>query len=53
MFSGLKAFIKDYPMAKGFLVYGGNRLLREGNIEIIPLDKLLRELPRILTEEST
>ncbi len=53
MLSGLKAFLKDYPIAKAFFVYGGKRLLREGNIEIIPLDTLLQELPRILTKKST
>ena len=52
MFSGLKAFLKDYPMARAFFVYGGKRLLREDDIEIIPLDMLLQELPGILVKEQ-
>lgn len=46
---GLKAFLKDYPMAKGVLVYGGSRRMREGEIEIIPMEECLKELPGLLS----
>jgi len=49
MLSGLKSFFKDYPMAKPYFVYGGRRLMRQDNIEIIPIDHLLRHLPAILS----
>lgn len=48
MLSGLKSFLKDYPMAKAYFVYGGERRMRDGNIDIIPLSDLLKKLPDIL-----
>jgi predicted AAA+ superfamily ATPase len=45
---GMRAFLADYPMAKGWLVYGGSRRYREGPIEVIPVEACLRELPRLL-----
>jgi len=42
--SGLKLFLKDYPMAKAFYLYGGSRYYREGNIEIIPIQDALVKL---------
>lgn len=45
---GLKSFLKDYPEAKGYLVYGGQREMRDGNIDIIPLRKALKHLPQLL-----
>lgn len=48
MFSGLKSFHSEYPMAKTYFIYGGNRRMREGNIEIIPVVEALKELPNIL-----
>ena len=47
-FAGLNAFLKDYPMAKAYFVYGGKRRLREGSIELISLKDLLIDLPRII-----
>ena len=41
---GLKLFLRDYPMAKAFYLYGGNRYYREGNIEIIPIQDALVKL---------
>jgi len=49
MLSGLKSFLKDYPMAKAYFIYGGERRMREGNIEIIPLNDALKDLPNILS----
>ncbi len=48
MFSGLKSFLKEYPMSKAYLVYGGNRRMREGNIEIYPVGEFLENLSLIL-----
>ncbi len=48
MFSGLKSFIRDYPEAKTYFVYGGKRYMREGPIEIIPIESVLDKLPGIL-----
>jgi len=49
MLKGLKMFQKDYPGAKMYFVYGGERRLREGDIEIIPLKDALKGLPVILS----
>ncbi len=49
MTRGLKAFLKDYPKAKAYLIYGGERHLREGDIEILPITDALKELPKILS----
>lgn len=49
MLRGLKAFAKDYPGAKLYFIYGGERRLRDGDIEILPLNDALKELPCILT----
>ncbi len=48
MVSGLRSFLRDYPMAKAYLVYGGERYMREGDIEIMPLNSVLKKLPDIL-----
>lgn len=49
MLSGLRTFLKDYPSAQAYFVYGGQRRLREGEIEIIPMAELLKELPHLLS----
>jgi predicted AAA+ superfamily ATPase len=48
MLSGLKAFLRDYPQAKAYFIYGGKRRLREKDIEIVPIEEALRKLPEIL-----
>ena len=48
MFGGLKSFLKQYPMVKAYLVYGGSRRMREGNIEIYPVGEFLENLSLIL-----
>jgi len=48
MLSGLKSFLKDYPMAKALFLYGGKRRIREGNIEILPIGDAIKALPDIL-----
>lgn len=49
MLKGLKSFLRDYPMASAYFVYGGSRQMREGKIAIIPIDDLLSRLPEILS----
>ena len=46
--SGLKSFLKDYPMARAYLIYGGERYMRQGTIEILPAKTTLMTLPKIL-----
>jgi hypothetical protein len=48
MLSGLKSFLRDYPMARAYLIYGGDRYLRQGEIEIFPFDQALKSLPDFL-----
>lgn len=45
---GLKSFLEDYPMAKAYFIYGGNRQMRDGKINILPMGDALRRLPEIL-----
>ena len=49
MLKGLRAFQKDYPSAKTYFIYGGERRLRAGDIEILPLKDALKELPALLS----
>ena len=48
MFKGLKNFLDDYPQASGFFVYGGKRRMREGEIEILPVEEALKDLAKLL-----
>ena len=45
---GLASFKSDYPSAKTFLVYGGDRRFQEGFIQVWPLTDFLMGLPDIL-----
>lgn len=46
--NGMKAFLKDYPMARAYILYGGDRVLREGDIQILPIKKFFKESATIL-----
>lgn len=48
MLKGLKAFISDFPAAKCYFVYGGDRRMWIDNIEIIPLNEFLKTSTDIL-----
>jgi len=48
MLRGLRLFLRDYPMAKAYFIYGGNRPMREESISILPFEDTLRNLPSIL-----
>lgn len=44
----LKVFLLDYPMAKGYLLYGGKERQYFGNIKVIPFTEALLDLPKLL-----
>lgn len=46
--TALHAFKKDYPEAKTWIVYGGNRRQYLEEIAAIPLEEFLKSLPEIL-----
>ena len=46
--AGLRQFARDYPPAKCFLLYGGDRREYQAGIEVWPLAEALRCLPSIL-----
>jgi len=48
MLGGLKSFLADYPMAKAYFVYGGNRRMVEGKIEVVPVLEILKNLKTLL-----
>jgi predicted AAA+ superfamily ATPase len=48
MLRGLKLFLKDYPLSKAYFIYGGKRIMREGEIEIIPVENALKNLVSIV-----
>lgn len=49
LLGGLKAFLADYPMANAYFVYMGNRRIHEDNIEILPAQQILKNLPQLLS----
>ena len=48
MLSGLKSFLKDYPIAKAYFIYGGRQYQREDKIEILPANSAFKDLRNIL-----
>jgi predicted AAA+ superfamily ATPase len=48
MLGGLKSFLADYPMAKAYFVYTGNRRMYDGKIEISPVLEILKNLKTLL-----
>jgi predicted AAA+ superfamily ATPase len=50
--SGLKAFLKDYPMARGYLFYGGDRRMYQDGIELIPISEGIRTLPMLMNDQG-
>ena len=46
--AGLRLFVDDYPMARCFLFYGGDREYEVDGIRVIPLAHALPGLPAIL-----
>ena len=52
MLSGLRSFLRDYPMAKAYFIYGGERRMRDGDIDIVPISDALKKLEVILSREK-
>jgi predicted AAA+ superfamily ATPase len=50
MLGGLKSFLVDYPMAKAYFAYTGNRRMYEDKIEIVPVLEILSNLGSILSK---
>jgi uncharacterized protein len=48
MLGGLKSFLADYPMAKAYFLYTGNRRMYDGKIEIVPVLEILKNLKPLL-----
>jgi len=53
MLGGLKSFLVDYPMAKAYFVYMGNRRMYEEKIEIVPVLEILKNLRSVLSGKIT
>jgi predicted AAA+ superfamily ATPase len=53
MFGGLKSFLTDYPMARAYFVYMGNRRMFEDKIEVIPVLEILKNLKTVLSGRVT
>lgn len=47
-FKGLKTFKEDYPMAKAYLLYGGDQKRHEFGIVAYPIHDFLKQVDRIL-----
>jgi predicted AAA+ superfamily ATPase len=52
-FQGLKTFMKDYPLSRGIMIYGGKRKIYDRGVEIWPADEALKSLPQILNNSKT
>jgi predicted AAA+ superfamily ATPase len=48
MMRGLKSFLADYPTAKAYFVYAGNRRMYEDNIIIAPISEVLKNLRTLM-----
>jgi len=50
---GLEAFLADYPMAGAYFLYAGERRLKEGKIQILPLPAFFESASQILSATSS
>jgi predicted AAA+ superfamily ATPase len=51
MLGGLKSFLADYPMARAYFIYAGNRRMYEDKIEIVPVLEILKNVKVLLSGE--
>lgn len=49
---GLKNFLEDYPEAKGFIFYGGDKKRYYGNIIALPIREALKNLAKIMKKNT-
>jgi predicted AAA+ superfamily ATPase len=47
----LKEFAEDYPQARLIVVYQGEKKLKFGNIDVLPMDHFLTNLPELLSQD--
>lgn len=52
VFRGLSAFLAEYPSARAYLLYGGNRARWERNIRVLPLDEFFKNISKILAAKD-
>jgi predicted AAA+ superfamily ATPase len=45
---GLRAFLEDYPMAKAYVLYGGDHDAHFDSIHALPMERALLDLPQLL-----
>lgn len=45
----LKIFSKEYPQARSYLLYGGDRTMWEDGIQIIPIESFLKNIEQMIT----
>lgn len=50
--SSLRLFLKDYPVGRGYVFYGGSRQLHFDGITVLPVEEGVRRLPWILRGEK-
>ncbi len=48
--SGLRSFARDYNEAKKYLFYMGEKEEYHGDVKVLPLEKALKNLKKILTD---
>lgn len=46
--STLRLFREDYPAARCFLLYGGQRSYETDGVQVLPLGRALRDLPQLM-----
>lgn len=46
--SALKSFLSDYPMARAYLLYGGDREMKLDGVVVLPAGDFLKKLPSLL-----
>lgn len=47
-FKGMRAFLGDYPEARGVVLYGGTRAYHDNGIDMLPFEQGLRKLDTML-----
>ncbi|MBI4678049.1 MAG: ATP-binding protein [Elusimicrobia bacterium] len=50
---GLEAFLADYPAAEAFFLYAGNRRLKEGKVQVLPLPAFFESASELLMGNAT
>lgn len=52
MCNGLAKFLDEYPMARAYLLYGGDQMRWEGNIRVLPFEYFFKNVREILEAQS-